>query len=159
MITPVDYKTAVLLKEKGFDLPCRGRIHCSHFHLVKNNIIPKNVPTYFNDLFAPIRDWNNTNHADPNDKNGTLTGLYLSLPTIAETIMWIYDKHQIWVEVSLIDNSRHFYFDYTIITSKDRDFNDEDCFDSAKRIYDKDKHNSPTEAYMAAINYTLNKLI
>ena len=150
MITPVDYKTAVLLKEKGFDLPCRGRIHGSHFHLIKNNEIPKNVSTYSNEPFAPIIDWNNAVGE---------VNVYLSLPTIAETIMWIYDKHQLWVEVSLIDNSRHFYFDYTIITSKDRDFNDEDCFDSAKKIYDKDKHNSPTEAYMAAINYVLNKLI
>ena len=37
------------------------------------------------------------------------------------------------------------YFDYTIITSKDRDFNDENCFDSAKRIYDKDTINKRKE--------------
>ena len=78
---------------------------------------------------------------------------------IMQAIIWLYEKHRIWVEVRLTDNSRDYYFDYTIITSKDRDFNDEDGFDSAKIIYDKNKHNSPTEAYEAAIEYTLNNLI
>ena len=84
---------------------------------------------------------------------------YCAAPTIAEVIMWLYEKHNIWIEISLTDNSRHLYFDYTITTSNNRDYNDEECFDSAKRIYDKDKHGSPTKAYEAAIEYCLTKLI
>ena len=136
MITPVDYKTAVLLKEKGFDLPCRGRIHGSHFHLIKNNEIPKNVSTYYNEPFAPIIDWNNAVGE---------VNVYLSLPTITEVVMWLYEEHGIWIVVDNYTNEEDIIWFYNYKT-KDRE--------SMQEGYD-----SPTEAYMAAINYVLNKLI
>ena len=55
-----------------------------------------------------------------------LLNLEVDMPvktTISDVIMWIYKKHGIWIEVSLTDNTRDYYFDYTIITSNNRDFN------------------------------------
>ena len=46
--------------------------------------------------------------------------------TIADIIMWLYDKHGIWIGVELTDNTKEFYFQPTIWTMKDRDYNDED---------------------------------
>ena len=139
MTTPISFELAKLLKEKGFDIPCR-----------------EGWVNYLASFTGETRM--------PDDESNlvmdTLGNRHLiERPTIAEVVMCLYKKHGIWIEVSLTDNSRSYYFDYTIITSKDRDFNDENCFDSAKRIYDKDKHNSPTEAYKAAIEYCLTKLI
>lgn len=82
-------------------------------------------------------------------------------PTIAEVVMWLYEKHDIWIGVKLTDNTRNFYFQPTIWTSKDRDFHDEDMVDQAKSIckWKEWQYNSPTEAYEAAIIYTLENLI
>lgn len=64
--------------------------------------------------------------------------LLVSAPTIAEIVMWLYETHGIWIEV-YFDNSRKEF--YTV-------FNGEEY-----------KFNSPTEAYLQAINYCLTKLI
>ena len=93
------FKTAKLAEEKGFNWKCRGRIHCSHFHFVKKNIIPINVPINEDETFAPIEDWNNKKHQDPNNKNGTLTGLYLSLPTQSLLQKWLREKHYIHINL------------------------------------------------------------
>ena len=69
-------------------------------------------------------------------------------PTIAEVVMWIYEKHGIWVEVNL---PLYKGFGYTIL----------------KIIYNTtflhkisdEEFETPTEAYTAAINYCLTKLI
>lgn len=138
----VDFSTANLLKEKGFDIPTRQR------YFIAEKIDSAKFPNLQVD--CALHNWNEYDDSSTS---------YYSAPTIAEVIMWLYEKHRVWIDVSLTDNSRHMYFDYTIITSNDRDYNDEDCFDSAKRIYDKDKHSSPTEAYLTAIEYTLKNLI
>lgn len=67
--------------------------------------------------------------------------------TIAEVVMWLYEKHGIWVEVYMDDDGT---FGYLIskITKEGR-------VDSLL----KRRFNSPTEAYEAAIEYTLNNLI
>ena len=140
MIELVDFDTAKLLEEKGFDLPVVNFYNEQKaLHQVYNMSVPENMNR------IKTSEWYKHN-------------VMYSAPTIAQVVMWLYDRHEVWIEVSLTDNSRHYYFDYTIITSKDRDYNDEDCFDSAKRFYDDDKHNKPTEAYVEAIKYCLKKL-
>ena len=77
-------------------------------------------------------------------------------PTIAEVVMWLYEKHEIWIEVSC----------HTVLDEKDDDI-DVDVFYSIIRelkpvsvlLYSGDFVNSPTEAYEAAIIYTLENLI
>lgn len=107
---------AKLLKEKGLKLNFCREIFYENPH-VEGEYVKTDM----------VHDWELIEGRD-----------WYSAPTIAEVVCWIYDNHKIWIEISLLDNSRGYYFDYTIVTSKDRDFNDEDCFDSAKRIYDKD---------------------
>ena len=71
------------------------------------------------------------------------------LSNISDVVMWLYEKHGIWISVE--QNIYENKFDYLITQRKANSWyvksNDELVF------------NSPTEAYEAAIEYTLNKLI
>jgi len=63
-------------------------------------------------------------------------------PTIADVVMWLYEKHNIWIVCFPTDGG--WSFDIFIKT---------DCIKSESFI------NSPTEAYEAGIEYILTKLI
>jgi len=104
----ISFETAKLAKEKGFDWKCRGKIHCSHFHLIKNNIIPSNIPTSQYEMFAPLRDWNHELYNDPNRRGGTLTGLELSMPTQSFLQKWLREKYNLIVNVAC--NAKQCYF-------------------------------------------------
>lgn len=67
-------------------------------------------------------------------------------PTIAEAVMWLYEKHGIWVSVTFKRHSQNKHFSYNI-----RQANGIETY-----LWE---HNSPTEAYEAAILYCLTKLI
>ena len=132
MNTPVNFELAKLLKEKGFDVKVRGRIHVSHWHLVKDNIIPSNVNIYYTDIFAPLGNWNDgIQH-------------FMSIPTIAEVIMWLYEKHELWIIVGFSSDETC----YSMVTNKICDVR-----------WNNKGFKSPTEAYEASIDYTLNNLI
>ena len=71
----------------------------------------------------------------------------LVFPTISEVVMWLYEKHDIWINVNwnvesgdIIKNGIKYYFYY---------FND----------IEGNRFQTPTEAYEAAIQYVLNNLI
>lgn len=134
MNTSVSFELAKILKEKNFDVKVRGRIHVSHWHLVKDNIIPSNVNTYHTDMFAPINNWNSD------------IMHFMSLPTIAEAAMWLYEKHSVWVECYIDDNGTFGYLISKVTKEGRIDF-------PLKRRFI-----SPTEAYEAAIKYTLKNL-
>lgn len=92
----------------------------------------------------------------PNDESNlvldTLGNTHLiERPTIGEVIMWLYEKHQIWISNDVINN----LFKYKIlhvegIVSK--------TFGNEIRCSSFD-YDSPIEAYEAAIEYTLSNLI
>lgn len=65
-------------------------------------------------------------------------------PTIAEAVMWLYEKHGVLVEVLETDLFNKFFYQ---MKRKDN-----------TRLKNGD-YNSPTEAYEAAIEYVLNNLI
>ena len=132
MNTPVNFELAKLLKEKGFDVKVRGRIHVSYWHLVKDNIIPSNVNIYYTDMFAPLGNWNDgIQH-------------FMSIPTIAEVVMWLYEKHELWIIVGFSCDETC----YSMVTNKICDVR-----------WNNKGFKSPTEAYEASIDYTLNNLI
>ena len=58
-------------------------------------------------------------------------------PTIAEVVMWLYEKHGIWI--GLTHQHNKFFWSFG--------------------SYQTQEFNSPTEAYEAAIIYTLKNLI
>lgn len=129
----VDFEMAELLKEKGFDEPTT--IWRQHGDGISGNVEGK-------------RDYYN--------RKGNV---YISLPTIAQTIDWIYDKHGVWINVSPVfeyNDEREDYltlqgFQYYITTIVD---NKNDV-----SIADKEIKNSQKEAYIEAIKHTLLNLI
>lgn len=71
-------------------------------------------------------------------------------PTISEVVMWLYEKHDIWIDVSLnqFSKPKDLQWMYSIV------FTQRCTYSHSPKSY-----NSPTEAYEAAILYTLNNLI
>ena len=79
-------------------------------------------------------------------------GLTWSAPTIAEVVMWLYEKHEIWIEVNVDINGR---FRYIL-----RKHNSTDNAWEVKNPTSISEYTSlPTEVYSKAIKYILNNLI
>jgi hypothetical protein len=117
MNTPVNYPIAKLLKEKGYNEPC----------------------------------------ALLYDENGKISGTKMSMaghpniyinkysaPTIAEVVMWLYEKHGVWISVTQGKASENFGYR---IQGRESFF---------EVNYTR---TTPTEAYEAAIEYVLTNLI
>lgn len=80
-----------------------------------------------------------------------------SIPTIAEVVMWLYEKHGIWIKV---DVAAKYFWHPSILNIEDGSFKVHPSYVSQKFIEKENRmYNSPTEAYSAAIEYTLNNLI
>ena len=132
MNTPVSFEIAKLLKEKGFDIPC-----WSYYSSL-------NLYTF------ELGDWNN--HTIGDTSMHKRNAGYYSAPTIVEVVMWLYEKHGIWISVD------------TDITGKFRQIlrkhNSNDRVWEVKNTFSiSEYYNSPTEAYEAAIEYTLKNLL
>ena len=141
MNTPVSYELAKLLKEKGFDIP------------VRNYYLQKEKGEYLHEGFEDdywgdnrIVNWNKD-----------VVGIkpfqgFVSAPSISDVVMWLYEKHIIWIQVK--PGGRLETWDF-IVQKKNNNF--------AVPFFEIKQHkpyfNSPTEAYEAAIEYTLNNLI
>jgi len=116
MNTPVNFELAKPLKEKGF---LNGTLQWYHRYTKKLNT---------NDFVFSMNK---------------LTDNY-SAPTIADVVMWLYEKHGIWLFPDYYNKDRFYY----VIKQKDK-----------RNIQSSDFYTSPTEAYEAAIEYTLKNLI
>lgn len=127
MNTPVSFELAKLLKEKGFEE--RTKSYTEDGKLVT--------------ISLTIRRFN-------------LEKVYYPSPTIAEVVMWLYEKHGIWIEVRHIKTFNVNRFHVIIWDYKDTsDYMTIHCDNGVGyEVWD-----SLTEAYEAAIEYTLNKLI
>ena len=68
---------------------------------------------------------------------------HINAPTIAEVVMWLYEEHGIWIYAHRIDQ-KEFY--WSIDTDK-------------KEFTSGENFKTPTEAYEAAIEYTLKNLL
>ena len=157
MNTPVSFELAKLLKEKGFSW------ECSQFYCKTKNDKKFYLTTgteYESDRDC-IWDWNLNG-----GKSGTLTktipypndtnAIYYSAPTIAEVVMWLYEKHGIWVRVSSFELGV-FYPDVFNFRKK------------GNTAFSKDVHilfaphemksKSPKEAYEIGIKHTLKNLL
>ena len=129
MNTPVSFEKAKLLKEKGFDEPCR----------------------YVHDTWNNIKDWLEGGEGEHRNshQNGSL---YYSAPTIAEVVMWLHKEKGLWVNVMYMGFELKYTWSIDIITTSGSDW---DSYGEEGDICYK----SPTEAYEAAIIYTLKNLI
>ena len=124
MTTPVNFEIAKLLKEKGFG--------------DKTKSYNKDGKLVTVSLF--IRKYHTEN-------------VYYPAPTITEVVMWLYEKHGIWIYIKrfcLVENKEAFDKLQPII-----EFIPQIKYD----ITDLPIYNSPSEAYETAIEYTLKNLI
>ena len=70
-------------------------------------------------------------------------------PTIAEVVMWLYEKHEIWIISSYELAEDNITKEWFWIAIKDGE----------EVAFNYGGYTSPTEAYEAAITYCLNNLI
>ena len=137
MTTRVSSKLAKLLKEKGFDRVLK--YHYPNLNIKKQEIcLPKN--------------WNNFTDMVGNSN-------YYSAPTIAEVVMWLHEKHGIWVHASC-DVDGNFYPKISFSREKNW-FNLElrsKMNDGNRKIILLDCK-SPAKAYEITIKYVLTELI
>ena len=133
MNTPVSFELAKLLKEKGFDEYCKLCVEEGD-----ERPLPFNAGNILH-----------KNSLHP----------YYSTPTIAEVVMWLYEKHGIWIGVDCDCYGILWYANLSVASEKNWDniHLRHEIISASKKF--PNEHNSPTEAYEAAILYTLNNLI
>lgn len=128
MNTHVNFEIAKLLKEKGFE-----GIK-SPLWYYKDGTLHETPTEGYNGL----KCWNTWESTQ---------GVRWDAPTIAEVVMWLYEKHGVWVSVHAPHKLlKSWYLEVYRI-------NDE------VTLIEESLFKSPTAAYEAAILYTLNNLI
>ena len=132
MNKPVSFELAKLLKEKGFE----SKSHIAEYWNVEGKQLL--VETWED-------EYDSFHHEDcPDD----ITFVCLA-PTIAQLVMWLWEKHGIWISI-LCDVGYDTLFTYKLYSTK---IGSEHC------IKNGDRYDLPTEAYEAAIEYILNNLL
>lgn len=127
MNTPVKFELSKLLKEKGYkDKNILGTVRLSEPKYYDPNGIIHGIKDAFEEKNYKIEDCFNA-------------------PTIAEVVMWLYEKHGVWVSVQPHGNEFRYFIHNVHFTNSLR--------------YDDLGLSTPTEAYEAAINYCLINLI
>jgi hypothetical protein len=131
MNTLVSFELAKLLKEKEYkDKNMLGTVRLSEPEFYDPNGIIHNIKDIFEEKDYKIEDCFNA-------------------PTIAEVVMWLYEKHEIWIGV-ICDVGNDLLFTFKIYSTK---IGEERC------IVNGNMYESPTEDYEAAIEYTLKNLL
>ena len=123
MNTPISFEIAKLLKEKGFDKFCNYR---------------------YNDQ-GKLNSTKLGMYGKPNDYSNNY-----SAPTIAEVVMWLYEKNGIWISVEPFiksdENNVHIYKIFKNVN-----------LHTISRV--SMGYNSPTESYEKAIKCCLENII
>jgi hypothetical protein len=158
MNTPVKFETAKLLKEKGFDLECEFFYSkYGSFNYLKPHREYEHLHSYSEQLisyFDGKYDWNSLDVDEGmialktafSESDGYVN-CECSAPTIAEVVIWLYEKHGIWTEVQSPDYPTD---KWAYVIHKPFKYG---------TYGDGENFNSPIEAYEAAIDYTLKNLI
>ena len=148
MITPINFKLAKLLKEKGFDELClKAYFKYTNSKDLSNDIIECLTPSV-NIYGEGFLFQNSLEMFVDNSISGDGDGAKCTAPTIAEVVMWLYEKYGIWISVDMVFEEHQIGFWYCIRESKEDDF-----------AFQSEEYKTSTEAYEAAIEYTLNNLI
>ena len=134
MNTYVNFEIAKLLKEKGFKQPC--------FYYYDKNV-KLNEPYLENGSSTDVEF--RVDLTDFLGHHNSYSTQYISVPTIAEAVMWLYEKHKIWIHCEICFDGNSFIPKITKVV---------------ENLYPFDtQFKSPTEAYEAAIKHTLENLI
>jgi len=158
MNTPVNFKIATSLKEKGFDEYCffiwnEENLEKPYHYGENYEMICQRIH-YYEDI-PMINNSYIEKYATYVEKDEITEEVYdlIAAPTIAEVVMWLYEKHNIWIYV---DSHEFGKWCYNYKYNRQHKL--------SPRITENGQFgleivNLPTEAYEAAIEYTLNNLI
>lgn len=125
----VSFKTAVLLKEKGFDVPCD-----SYYTYFESNV------TLYKGYLHEFSD-SNINHNKHNDRT--------SRPSQSLALKWLREVHKIFIEINVsIDINGDYHYNYSIL--------DKECKYIKRFIDYYSSHESCVEA---ALLFVLKNLI
>lgn len=130
MNTPVNFEIAKLLKEKGYDKPTfyyYENEKLTEPYLENGSSTDVEFRVDLSDLKEHFNKWSKR----------------VSAPTIAEVVMWLYEKHGIWMWVEKYENESQFV----------------PQIPKANLQKVLGFFNSPAEAYSEGITYTLENLI
>jgi len=138
MTTTVSYILAKLLKEKGFNEECFCYYSSTGDLTEPYEENGSSTDTEFRVELSDLLDYHNYQYLSR-----------YAAPIIADVVMWIYEKHRIWISVEININSEWYYSLSNLKDKRNAEINTnlEEYF------------NSPTKAYTEAITYVLNKLI
>ena len=153
MTQPVSFEIAKLLKEKDWSKPALN-FYFEDGEFRENKLTGTNGyygEEYCSEYSEFLENWNdkwltkkNGNRCFGCKKSKGYLETF-SAPTIVEVVMWLYEKHDIWTTVTSISQESW----QCHMTKKG---------DSLGNCYLEDFY-TPTEAYEAGIEYTLNNLI
>jgi len=151
MNKPVSFELAKLLKEKGIkiessqDNEIYGDCYCKYYK-GSDYIL---VSHYTLNFTQDSQRYDFVNHP------------VYDAPTITDVVMWLYEKHGIWVSVDWMKRIKPYNSGfYCHLRGTNKSLNRDNFIvinDTLNPGYEV--FNSPTEAYEAAIEYILNNLI
>ena len=170
MNTVVSFEIAKLLKEKDWNKPTLnfyfedGESKENVFKDIVGMDYGSEFTTEFSEL---IENWNGKWLTKKNGDRcfgcSKSQGYFetFSAPTIADVVMWLYEKHSIWIN-PIPRLSSWIFTIQEIKTSNNSSLIDIDFYESNDYLKSKGVPiimKSPTEAYEAAIEYTLKNLV
>ena len=151
MNTPVSFEIAKLLKEKGIKIESSqddeiyGYCYCKYYKGSDYKLV--------SNAWRSLRQYT-LNFTQDSQRYDYVTSPVYEAPTIADVIMWLYEKHNLWIlPLPTITG----YFAYKIVDvqlNPDKPIERPPYKDVSAHDY-----STPTEAYEAAIEYTLKNLI
>lgn len=147
MTTAVSFELAKLLKEKGFDIPTFYYYEDEKLvepYLENGSSTDVEFRVDLSDLKEHFNKWSKR----------------ISAPTIADVVMWLYEKHRIWTEVYPREfKELNLMWSYTLTKIESTYTINGIEFPNIEKPDDIPTWKSLTEAYEAAIEYTLKNLI
>lgn len=150
MNAPIKISIAKLLKEKGFKEPC-------FYYYDKQDKLKEpflengsSTDTEFRVDLTELLEYHNNSYS-----------CHCSAPTISEVVMWLYEKHGVWINVKGDDNKTFRYELHEWIWYESEKTLRQTHVTFGGGIFDinSEEFNSPTEAYEAAIEYVLKEMI
>ncbi len=146
MNTPVSFELAKLLKEKGFDIPTKKYYE----YALKSK---KDKENGYSGSFGWKKGELNlqSDYFQNNSKSDFTSEMWYmcSSPTITEVVMWLYEKHGIWIVASYELNIENHKKEWFWIAIKDGE----------EIAYQYKDFSSPAEAYEAGIKHALKNLL
>lgn len=139
----VTYEIALALKELGFDEPCLttfdedGRLQ-SIYNIDESSTYDEE---FMDDTPDKLYCSKRSVYSD-----------YAIAPLWQQVEDWLREKHSLFIEIELTDNTCEKHYQYCVVDSKNREYHDEDMIDQATRRYNfKDKYEAYSKAREAAV--------